>query len=63
MCNKRASEKMSGLAIILIRDSKTLVYSSKETAYYLSNSVDLKFSKLEAEEEVVFMFYSCFSYK
>lgn len=39
---------MPGLAIVLIRDSKTLVYCSKETGYYLSNSVDLKFSKLEA---------------
>lgn len=44
----RASEKMPGLAIILISDSKILAYSSKERVYFLSNSVDIKFSKLEA---------------
>lgn len=38
---------MPALAIILIRDSKTLAYRSKETVYFLSNSVDIKFSKLE----------------
>jgi len=43
-----ASEKMPGLAILLIRDSKMLVCSSKQTAYYLNNSMDLKFLKLEA---------------
>lgn len=47
--HNRVSEKMPGLAIISIRDTKTLVYSSKETACYLRNSADLNFSNLEAK--------------
>lgn len=50
ICNKTASENMPDLAIILIRDSKTLPYSSKETVIFLTNSVGIKFSKLEAGE-------------
>lgn len=68
ICNKRASEKMTGLANILIRDSYfisiilleiEIAYSSKKTVC-VEQFCGYQIFKDRLREEVV-LFYTCFS--